>query len=1132
MAIKIIGSTIIDDSRNIVNAGIVTVTSVSIGNTQVVSSERQLQNIASLDATTTATIEAAIQNAPNTFTDLLVTGIATVNSNLVVNGNTLYADATNNRVGIGTTNPQRSLHIVGVGSTSGIRLGNLDFFAFASDTNNSGSPTFRNSVLNGNTVLRVIPNGSGDSQFEFFGNDYYSNTSSWDNVRIVSSATEFRIDSAYATGGTAKPIRLETNVSDGGTIFNNPYQLFLATNGNVGIATSTPTSKLTVQGDVSVSGVVTATTFIGQVNAGVGTITTLSGTTATYTTLNGTTGNINTGIITTLSGTNLNYSGIATIGTLGVSGVTTTQHLSVTGVSTFTNGPVFIGAGSSTGTASQRLQVTGGAYVSGSVGIGTTNPVTPLHISDGNGAVSSALYTSDLVTISAQNSAPGFNIIAASSASSSSISHRGVFKATRARGTLSSPTVPFINDYTFSLLGAIYDGSTNRATAAVNMEVDGDVGVGTAPQRITFWTGTGSSRVERVRITGIGSVGIGTTNPATRLDVFGGNVRVTGTTNPSFIVTPTSGSSYIFGANTLITGGGIYDNTAGVWRLVVKDTTGNIGIGTTNPAATLNVVPTSTSIAGLFSGTTSSDMVRITQLGSGNALVVEDSANPDATPFVVNASGSVGIGTINPTSKLHVTSTDPEVILVDRSSNNNSLIQYRNTSGSMYAGLSNNATGWGVDSDNNLATSPHLLVLKGGGEVLIGTTTSTGTASQPLQVTGGAYVSGNVGIGTTNPQSTLQVKDALAFETTNTTTTSTSQVAVDTFATATFRSAKYQVQVTCPGQISTLGGITTGGRGYTAGTFNVTFTTSSGNGSAAQGTLTISNGTVGQIGLGTTGGSGYTAGDVLTASGGSGLQVSVATTASPSGRILTLGSITSAGIGYTAGVGVGTTTLTFLGGTGSGAVGLATIFDGVITSSTLLQQPTTGTGGTVFYSGSNYSTASVLTIATSGVTNTITTITGSVGVSTFTSLTAHGIRVSDTIRVSSTSNGLTAGTNYFVVSVPSSTTFTLGASVGVGTTFTTGSSLSIGFFRNSANAGGQVAYTNAITGVSTNFQVSDLLVLQSGGSTTDYVEYATIANNDVLGTFATDISGANARLLFTPTYPNNNVKVARQAITV
>jgi hypothetical protein len=46
--------------------------------------------------------------------------------------------------------------------------------------------------------------------------------------------------------------------------------------------------------------------------------------------------------------------------------------------------------------------------------------------------------------------------------------------------------------------------------------------------------------------------------------------------------------------------------------------------------------------------------LRITQTGTGNALEVEDSANPDATPFVVTAAGDVGIGTNAPTSKLDV----------------------------------------------------------------------------------------------------------------------------------------------------------------------------------------------------------------------------------------------------------------------------------------------------------------------------------------------------------------------------------------------------------------------------------------------------------------------------------------------
>ena len=50
--------------------------------------------------------------------------------------------------------------------------------------------------------------------------------------------------------------------------------------------------------------------------------------------------------------------------------------------------------------------------------------------------------------------------------------------------------------------------------------------------------------------------------------------------------------------------------------------------------------------------------------------------------------------------------------------------------------------------------------------LIVGAATSTGTASQPLQVTGGAYVSGNLGIGTASPVVSLDLKsktDAIAL---------------------------------------------------------------------------------------------------------------------------------------------------------------------------------------------------------------------------------------------------------------------------------------------------------------------------------------------------------------------------------
>ena len=64
--------------------------------------------------------------------------------------------------------------------------------------------------------------------------------------------------------------------------------------------------------------------------------------------------------------------------------LTNIRNANAVGVSTFAaSSTVLIGSGTSTGTASQALQVTGGAYVSGvgaSVGIGTTNPTSKLDV--------------------------------------------------------------------------------------------------------------------------------------------------------------------------------------------------------------------------------------------------------------------------------------------------------------------------------------------------------------------------------------------------------------------------------------------------------------------------------------------------------------------------------------------------------------------------------------------------------------------------------------------------------------------------------------------------------------------------------------------------------------------------------
>ena len=82
------------------------------------------------------------------------------------------------------------------------------------------------------------------------------------------------------------------------------------------------------------------------------------------------------------------------------------------------------------------------------------------------------------------------------------------------------------------------------------------------------------------------------------------------------------------------------------------------------------------------------------------------------------------------------------------------------------------------------------------GPTFIGAAASTGTASQLLQVDGGAYVSGNIGIGTTNPTAKLSIGSVSGFQDTITTVATTAVTTIDSFATATFRSTRAQVQIT------------------------------------------------------------------------------------------------------------------------------------------------------------------------------------------------------------------------------------------------------------------------------------------------------------------------------------------------
>ena len=161
-------------------------------------------------------------------------------------------------------------------------------------------------------------------------------------------------------------------------------------------------------------------------------------------------------------------------------------------------------------------------------------------------------------------------------------------------------------------------------------------------------------------------VGIGTTVPQYSLHV-GGLRGGIGASDAYVSGVTTVRDLHVTGITTFDTGrvligAGESTGTRGQILHVGSSTTeggvyisGDVGLGVTLPGAKLNVVPGSSAIAGLFSGTTEKDMVRITQLGGGNALRIDDEAS-DASPFVVTGIGSVGIGTTNPKYALVVDS--------------------------------------------------------------------------------------------------------------------------------------------------------------------------------------------------------------------------------------------------------------------------------------------------------------------------------------------------------------------------------------------------------------------------------------------------------------------------------------------
>lgn len=311
--------------------GISTVGSLYIDTTQVISNGRQLQNIASLDATTTATIEAAI-TSPNTFTNLIVTGIST----LGVTSTTQLTAQSLNVTGIGTiavasiangtvTNLTGTAATIGtVKISSGIVTASSGIVTYYGDgskltniTSGVGIATAGGTVGTGATILDFrgagistvtvtsgiatinITGGGGSggsigigSTFPvsstngslFFHIDYGRTFVYYDEVALGIGATAVWVDSAPFNQGGLYVNKYGDNMFAGlgvtiGTLTNpsiyfNGYTnsgFYSPSANEFGIVVS-GTQRLNVNaGGINVTGVATATSFRGSAQVGVAT---------------------------------------------------------------------------------------------------------------------------------------------------------------------------------------------------------------------------------------------------------------------------------------------------------------------------------------------------------------------------------------------------------------------------------------------------------------------------------------------------------------------------------------------------------------------------------------------------------------------------------------------------------------------------------------------------------------------------------------------------------------------------------------------------------------------------------------------------------------------------------------------
>jgi len=265
---------------------------------------------------------------------------------------------------------------------------------------------------------------------------------------------------------------------------------------------------------------------------------------------------------------------------------------------------------------------------------------------------------------------------------------------------------------------------------------------------MTLWT----DNIKQMTITSTGNVGIGTDSPGGKLDVQGGR---------SFF--SASSEQYGVGVKHVSTGGAVYFgatsssstpdaaiSSAGGSTLMTLQNGGNVGIGTTSPTQALEVGDGAAQhrirIVGSGSpGLEFNDSGTAIVLGGANTL---DTYTSGVNRMRIDSSGNVGIGTTSPGVQLHLGSdgssgyTNSRLLL--------SATQSTTRGAGMFTHNEQSDVEWFTGMPYN----------KSGAWAICSKTAQAAHADSVSDIANAAITvlsDGNVGIGTTSPQSSLQL---------------------------------------------------------------------------------------------------------------------------------------------------------------------------------------------------------------------------------------------------------------------------------------------------------------------------------------------------------------------------------------